>query len=106
MWVVRWHTRSMSIRDLFGVGVGLVGIGLFFVLFDYVMIRLLVKAGASKPETWTVEATLPPDTSSEDVRRYKMTRAAMTHRFRRGGIVTAVIGLVVLLSSGLWMLLR
>ena len=96
----------MSIGDLFGVGVGLVVIGLFFVLMDYLLIRLLLRAGASEPETWTVEATLPPDTSSEDVRRYKMTRAVMTHRFRRGGIVTAVIGLVVLLSSGLWMLLR
>jgi hypothetical protein len=96
----------MSIGDLFGVGVGLIVIGLFFVLMDYLLIRLLLRAGASEPETWTVEATLPPGTSSEDVRRYKMTRAAMTHRFRRGGIVTAVVGLVVLLGSGLWILLR
>jgi hypothetical protein len=96
----------MSIGDLFGVGVGLVVIGLFFILFDYLMVRLLVKAGASEPETWTVEATLPPETSKEDVRRYKMVRATMTHRFRRGGIVTAVVGLVVLLGSGLWTLLR
>jgi hypothetical protein len=73
---------------------------------DYLLIRLLLRAGASQPETWTVEATLPPDMSSEDVRRYKMTRSVMTHRFRRGGFVTVVIGLVVLLISGLWILLR
>ena len=96
----------MSIGDLFGVGVGLVVIGLFFIFFDHLMIRFLVKAGASEPETWTVEATLPPDMTKEEVRRYKMVRATMTHRFRRGGIVTAVVGLVVLLSSSLWMLLK
>jgi hypothetical protein len=97
---------DMSIGNLFGVGVGLVVIGLFFVLIDYLLIRLLLRAGASEPETWTVAATLPPETSSEDVRRYKITRAVMTHRFRRGGVVTTLIGLVISLSSGLWMLLR
>lgn len=96
----------MNIGDLFGVGVGLVVIGLFFVLFDYLMVRLSVKAGASAPETWKVAATLPPDMSKEEVRRYYMVRATMTHRFRRGGIVTAVAGLLVLLGSGLWMLFR
>ena len=96
----------MSIGDLFGVGVGLVGIGLFFVLFDYLMIRVLVKAGASEPETWTIETTLPPNTSKEDVHRYRMVRATITHRFRRGGIITAVVGVAVSLGSGLWMPLR
>ncbi len=97
---------DMSIGNLFGVGVGLVVIGLFFVLIDYLMIRLLVKAGASEPETWKATAALPPDMTKEEVRRYHMVRATMTHRFRRGGIVTAVGGVLVLLGAGLWMAFR
>lgn len=97
---------DMSIGDLFEVGVGLVAIGLFFVVFDHLMIRLMVKAGASEPETWKAAATLPPETSKEEVRRYHLVRATMTHGFRRGGLVTTVAGLLVLLGTALWMLFR
>lgn len=96
----------MHLGDLIGVGVGLVVIGLFFVLLDFLLIRLLVRAGASEPETWTTSAPLPAETCPEEVRRYKLCRAVMTHRFRRGGIFTAIMGVATVFCSGLWMLLE
>lgn len=92
----------MSIRDLVGFGFGLVALGLCFVLMDYLLIRLMVRAGASEPETWKLAADLPPDASGEVVRSYKICRVVMTHRFRRGGIITVLVGLAVLICSGLW----
>jgi len=94
---------STTAEFIASVGGGLVLLGIGFVIMDFFMARLAPKLRRPGVHDLSDQQMLVSIAKPEDRRRAKIANlnyeAAITHRMRRGGLIVAAAGAVLLLGS-------
>src|SRR5436190_17265268 len=98
---------------LLSVGLGLMVLGLGFIVIDFFLVRLLRKMHAD-PNCW-IEEPAAPDLRPEDrrtfVNRRRLFDAAASHRLRNWGVIVFVVGALLclalaIITPGIFMTLK
>jgi len=91
-----------------GIGGGLLLLGIWVVIFDSIT-AWLIKKIYPDPEYWNEQLNLPtlsPEDQKSFPRRKRLYQDAISHRFRKWGIVLFLMGGVLLATSVLMHVLR
>ena len=96
-------------KFLTGIGAGLILLGIGFVIMDFFLARLAKRIGRTGVHDLSDQQMLITVTKPGERRRLKVANcnydAAITHRMRRGGLIVAAAGAIILLGVSTFQLL-
>ncbi len=96
-------------KSLTGIGAGLILLGMGFVIMDFFLARLVKKIRRTGVHDLSDQQMLITVTKPGERRRLEIAKrnydAAITHRMRRGGIIVAAAGAIILLGLSIFQLL-